>query len=558
MTTLNWRPRNLIRRDPADQAVAPGGRRWVGLLAEAGVAMAAAALLLLYSKTIHVNPMKRPGQVSGLAAMLLPFMVIAIAIVVAVLLIQRFCRPVTYTWAVRLACAATAGLFTGLIAGGVAVALHGTPWPINGVISDSSVIQKYAHSVATGHGIPDDSGYPPLYIWLLAAWAKLFYDGNTGYALQTLSLVTVAVIGPLAYLMWRTLLSPVWALIIGVVPTLPLIDPYKPYGNLSLFIFIPALALLLSALRRSPVTEPRRLIKVGAGLGLLIGADFLLYSGWFVWSAAGMVVLTLAYFPWKSGPKRALILLGSTAVVFLAVAGWTLAKLLLMSTDNVDRYMYVDTDTDPGYFSIWLWVQNGKPDQWPPLGELGGVGLFAILLAIGLGTALILGARRSVVVVAATCMASAWVMRLWYASHMYRDHAVQLWPRTSWQIMYCLLVLCGFAIYLGVQRLKRIQLRIQLPRLTTAGSPAAGATAGGGGLRARLPLHAGVLACLLLLFGMSGSAIANKYMPGRELFPAYRVMLAHTTPKLDGKCPAYTNPKACVPRKHPWLDHLKK
>ena len=113
-----------------DEPVAEDGSgRWLWLqrLAEIVVAIASSALFVAWSRAIDVNPLVRVGQVSGLAALQLRFAVLCVLVVAALLLIELL-RLRFAPFARKLACAAVAGLSSGLVAGGIVVALHGTPW----------------------------------------------------------------------------------------------------------------------------------------------------------------------------------------------------------------------------------------------------------------------------------------------------------------------------------------------------------------------------------------------------------------------------------------------
>ena len=94
-------------------------------------------------------------------------------------------------------------------------------------------------------------------------------------------------------------------------------------------------------------------------------------------------------------PVRALAL----DVTFVAVAWRHLLGLLAPTGGVNDAYFYFDTNTDPAYFAMW---RNDRPGDvaaagWPPPGELGYVGLFTLILVLGVGVALWLGWRRTTV-----------------------------------------------------------------------------------------------------------------------------------------------------------------
>ncbi|MFF2122090.1 hypothetical protein ACFVXH_32680 [Kitasatospora sp. NPDC058184] len=505
--------------------------------AEALTAVAAALLMTGLATSIELNPMSRIGQVSGLAALQLRLLLLlAVVVLVLVSAMRRWAEV-----PVRFAAAAVAGLSSGVLAAGVSLALRDTNWPLYAQSGDSGNLQAWVSALMDGK--PLDGAYPPLFPHIVAFVAEHLTHGQIGYALKLVDLLFVAMLGPLAYLSWRLLLPPLWALGIGVTAALPMAQPYKPYTTFVLVAFLPVLAKLMQLLQRAPEL-PRRTVAVrGAVLGLGIALLFNLYSGWFVWSAAGAVVLTVVLLlrarrtGGTPGLLNALTAIGAAAGVFLAVSSLYLVRLLGSAGSTVDRYCYFDTYTEPTYFAMWRDDLPGTDGQstWPIPGELGGVGLFTILLLVGLGVALALGIGRAVVLTAAACTASALLMRYWYASHMERDQAVMLYPRTSAQLLYCLLVLVGLACYLIARR-----------RRSAASAPETAEETG-----RRLPLRLnqrgvaiGALCALGLLFGMAGSATASKYMPDPHEGAGMLAWISQTTADTKGHCSRYA-PK-CV------------
>lgn len=208
--------------------------------AEVGVALVFAAVLPLWTTSVDVDPTDRLGQVSGVAAVQLRLAVTAGLLLLAAHLLHRP-RPETTG---RLACAAAAGLASGAAAAGIVVALHGTPWPLFAVNGDAGRLAVWA---AGREEVPDT--YPPGMIWLTQAWAAV-RGTSASFALHDLQIAGTALFGPVAYLSWRPLLPPVWALVAGTVTALPLIDPYKPLTHLTLLPLVPLLAALVLAVRR--------------------------------------------------------------------------------------------------------------------------------------------------------------------------------------------------------------------------------------------------------------------------------------------------------------------
>jgi hypothetical protein len=130
-----------------------------------------------------------------------------------------------------------------------------------------------------------------------------------------------------------------------------------------------------------------------------------------------------------------------------------------------------------------------KLGLWPPAGELAGVGVFTILLVIGFGVATMLGRGRTIVTGVTAMMVGTWLLRFWYAEHMWKTGLVQLYPRTTAELLYCFLILCGYAVFLVVVR-------------RAADGPPRTPSAMIGGASA-----------VLLLLGFSTSATLDKWMP---------------------------------------------
>ncbi|WP_033822187.1 hypothetical protein [Kitasatospora sp. MBT63] len=503
-----------------------------GAEALSGVVVALAFTWL--SMRIHVNPMTRIGQVSGLAALQLRFL---LAFVVIASLLWTLSRWGARTPALRVACGSLAGLATGLYAGGIAVALRGTAWPLNGDGGDAGQVQTWAMGLLQGK--PISSVYPPIFPHLMAWWTEHLNPGRPGAALKILTLLIVALAGPAAYLAWRLVLPPLWALGVGVVASYPILNAVKPYADVVLIVLVPLLARLLTGmLNASRLSAPKAILQ-GLLFGLGLSGLFLLYSGWFVWSAPGVfacLALTLVK-TWREGwpvMGRALLLLATTGAVFLVVSGSYLLRLLAGS-GTPDTYMYFDTGVDPAYFLMWQGDMPGAVGSgpWPVPGELAGVGAFAVLLLAGLVTALWLGSDQPAVQLAAFSVLGAFGLRYWFASHMERDGAVQLYPRTSEELLYCLLVLAGLACYLAVRRLG------ERPRTGRAAERLAGVP----GLR----VSGAVLCGLALFFSMAGSATVDRFMPADPARNTWGQMAwyAHNLRNPDGSCPTYSLPQVC-------------
>ena len=463
------------------------GRWWLPPLLEGVTAFGVAALFVWSCTFIRVSPLDRLGQVAGLAGLAFRFFLFGMALLAAMLIAKRVRKGAEHEMTTRLVCAALAGLATAMIAGGILVALRGTPWGLNGRGGDAGALAAWATALHNGEAIPPT--YPPLSLHVLH-----YYSDLVGLlpelALKHLQIAGVAMVGPFAYLAWRFLLPPAWSLAIGVVASLPLVEPYKPFPNLVLIVFLPLAILYLKALRESATRSAPHLAQTAVLFGIAFGLACLMYSGWFQWSAPGLFVAALVVFPWREGPRKGGLLLALTGLVFGLVTAKYLGGLLLDPAGKIaDNYVYFDVRTEPMYIAIWRNDTPGDVGVWPPIGELGGVGLYTILLALGMGAAIALGRRTTVVIGTGMILAGAWFMRFFFARQMWETKLVQLYPRTTPLILYSLIVLSGFAVFWLVRRLS-----VDHPLRGSSGV-------------------IGALCTLMLVFASAGTATADRFMP---------------------------------------------
>ncbi|WP_194909105.1 hypothetical protein [Catenulispora rubra] len=498
--------------------------------AEVAVAFLTAVVFLLVCMSVAVNPLTRVGQVSGLAGLQFRFAVFGILAVGAAVIGLRSRRTRTADATVRLVCAAVAGLASALVGAGLMVALYKTPYGIYAEHGDMAQLIQWATDVQQGKALPKT--YPPLPAEIIAAISR-WTGESPAYAMKTFQIFGAAVYGPLAYLSWRLVLRPVSALLVGVLAALPLMDLYKPYTNVVLVMMVPVLVKFVEVLRDSGRASYRRNAVRGAVFGVGMGLLFELYFGWFLWSALGIAVAIVAVFPWwEPGARgRAAVFLGVSGVALSAVTFRNLIALMTSGAGS-DTYVYFDVRTEPTYFLHWF---SDEPPAnlgaWPPVGDLGGVGLFTLLLFVGFAAAVALRRRDTLVLVVATSVLSAWLMRFWTAEHMYASGVVGLYPRTDVQILFGLLVLSAFmARHFVVVGLKSETVAVRLDAFKR---------------RAMVP---GVLAGVLFLTASMGDATANSYMPSTS-GPGTLTMISHTTVMEDGGCPAFTavKSKACTP-----------
>lgn len=466
-------------------------RRWLAPVLEIGVSCLAALAFFATCYLIKVRPLERMAQVTALAALGYRFLLFVLPIIVALILVAKH-RPARWNLAVRLACAAFAGLVSAVIAGGVLAMLRGTPYGLAGDTGDSAILAKWAKELKDGQFSP--GLYPPLQIYLIA-WISDIQNTLPIYAIKYFQIIGILLFGPAVYASWRLLLRPTWALGLGIGAALPLLEAYRQYPLLVLAVFLPLAIKFLDSLRGSPELSFRTLAIRGAVFGFVFAVLFLVYSGWFQWSAPGFLVTLLVVFPWRTAPRHGAVLCSVALAVFLAVAGYYL-WCVLSAPPLHDDFHYFDSKTEPMYIAMW---RGGLPGIiapfWPPVGELGGVGLFTVLLCVGWGASLVLGARHTAVMTASWIMVGTWFLRLYHAHRMWQTKLVQLYPRTTAELLYCLTVCTGFAVYLHVERRRENERETSVLR-----SPWG---------------VIGALCGMALLFMSVGSAVTNHYMPNK-------------------------------------------
>ncbi|MBO1414145.1 hypothetical protein [Streptomyces sp. FH025] len=515
-------------------------KRWFLPLAEVVVSVVAGLGFMLLCTHISVNPTTRIGQVSGLAkiqqyAALLGIPVLAVLLFLAYRGTLRY-----YQVAQRLVCAAIAGLGTGVVAGGIAVALHGTPWGLGGQEGDPGNLMGMANDMIRHKSLP--GVYPPLFPALLAVWAKLFHNGiaGVGHALKDLQLILSALVGPMAYLSWRMLLRPFWAMAVAVPTSIVFLDPIRPYSHGSMLVLLPLLAACFREIRRADELSTRSAALRGLGFGAAFGVMFLWYSGWYLWAAPGSFLLAALVFPWRRGRtalKRALVFLGTTLVTAAVIGAPLLYQLARLGASTTDRYAYINTYIDPAYVMGWASDRAGTLTyhNWPESGELAGQTGFGVLLLLGVGIGVGLGFRNVVVRTAGFVLAGAWLLRFWFASHMEHNQAVQLYPRTTWIIFYCMIIIAVMAVMLTYERgfgWVRGTLQEVAPARAARISP-----------RVMAQLAAGLVCAIALFATMGGSWSANRFMPSTN--PGVEDMgldalRAHLQQLDNGQCPKYS------------------
>ena len=477
--------------------------------AEALCAFGVAGVLTAAGARLGIDPETRIAQVSILASLQFAAAALGIALVAALLVAGRMRAAAPAAVVRRLVWAGSSGIASGIVAGGTAAALHGTPWPLFAARGDGGQVLRWAHEVLAGTGGPPGQ-YPPGAVQTLI-WTTQLFGWELAPAQKFLQIVGVAAIGPLAYLAWRLVLAPSWAAAVGFSSCVLFLDPYKPIASISLVLATPLFVALVLTLHSSPNRSWLRLLVRSALLGFGLGLVFLAYSGWIVWCAPGVVMAGLFAFPWSSWRSGLLVAVGSVGA-FCAVSSSYLISFFT-SGGVADNYRYFDTDTDPAYFAAWFGDLPGAIAQWPPFGEFGGVGLFTIGLAAGMGFALAIGWHSWVVRTAVLIFAGAWLSRFWIAAQMSSTGLVQLYPRTNQVLLHTALICTAFALCSALQALMRAE------GAETKSTRAHGRTHGGYAI--------GALTCLFLLASSIGSATADRYLPADDGTVAKFAFFAH-------------------------------
>lgn len=503
------------------------------LVTEAICAFGVALALTAAGALLDLDPISRVAQVSILAHQQFAAAVVGI-VLIAVLLLAASVRIGRATSAARrLVWASTAGIASGVVGGGTAAALHGTPWPLYAANGDSGQVLRWAYETLTGTGGVAGQ-YPPGAVNALV-WTSQLFNWELAPSQKFVEIVGVSAIGPLAYLAWRMLLPPSWAAAVGFASSAPFLDPYKPLASISLVVATPTLIALILTLRKSRTRDWRYLFGQAVLLGAVLGLVFLTYSGWFVWCAPGVAVAGLFAFPWSHW-RRGLVVTAASVGAFAAVSATYLVSFI-SSPGVVDKYKYFDTSTDPAYFAAWLGDLTGPVAQWPPYGEFGGVGLFTIGLAAGLGAAIALGWRSWAVRTTALVFVGAWLVRFWIAGRMASTGLVQLYPRTSTVLLHCTLILGALALCLVLDGLMgRATVLAPRPR---------------GSARSRhLGWTIGALTSLVLVASSVGSATVDRYLPatdGTVGLLAWVAQNPYTPEYASTYCRAYLGAETCPP-----------
>lgn len=484
------------------------------------LALIAAALMVFVSRYVQSVPDPafkqdlQAGHVSALAAMQIPFYFFVALGTAAILLSVRIHRFKDALLA--FGPAILAGAATGYVAGSVNIALAGTNWPLFGNVGDSGVILTWVNDLLAGRSLP--SIYPPGYLWLISGISETL-GAPVQFAAKVAQIGFLALGGPVAYLVWRLSVGPYMALLLGVVAMLPLIDPYKPYPSLALVVLMALVARCVQDLRQAPGTGRRWALVRGGALGAAVGITALVYSGWFAWTAAGIIAVLAINFPWRKPKEQVRLALwyaGSTGLWTLIVGGVHLVPMvygIIVNKGIADNYFYADTYVDPGFFVMWL-GDSVSPVVWPPPGELGGVGVFMLLLCVALAMAIAMAWRKPMVQSAVFILASALAARYLIAPLMVSHNTVNLWPRTTSVAVFSLLLLATVAAR-ELWKILKGQAREKMSRISVS---------------------VGIFLGIALLLSTSVSSISAKYFPTDGTSVARFAQIAQHMENVDVSC----------------------
>jgi galactan 5-O-arabinofuranosyltransferase len=127
-----------------------------------------------------------------------------------------------------------AGLATGLVGGGIAVALRGTPYGLWAGDGDYAWILFWVNRMSAHQPVPDY--YPPLYLDLLRVWS--YWSGQPPvYVVKPVQLVGTALFGGRVPVQRLVLRPPGrWA---SAWWRRSVRQPVKPYSQVTLVVLVP-------------------------------------------------------------------------------------------------------------------------------------------------------------------------------------------------------------------------------------------------------------------------------------------------------------------------------
>ncbi len=448
-----------------------------GLLAEFGLAVLASAALVVYCTRLRVDALDLTNQVSSIGSMMFAF-AIAIALPTAILAVLDWRRPNRYTK--RAAAALLAGSTSGMVAGGIAVALSGTSCAINSLGGDSGRLAIWA---ARPDLLPAE--YPPLVPKLIGILSTLTGTPEP-HTWKALSIALIALFGPVLYVLWRFIASALQSLFFGPLIGMAYLDPYKPFVSLGLGTTVFGIVAAGLYLRNKPTAKLAPIL-----IGLLVGITVLIYPGWIPWVALGFLAY-LALLPWRTQWRPQLRFLALAGLALLVTAGWWVLGALPSVSGIQDRFFYHDVWVRPTYFAAWFDDAPELGVRLPPFGPLGGVDDFTVLLFLAVFVGVWLKGRSTLVFMLGSVFAGAWVWKMMLAGQMRETGLVQLFPRGNAVMLATALIISAVAL---ISILRWIAGKIEP------------------GNRLGVPLATAALLILPLVIATTASSITTRYMP---------------------------------------------
>lgn len=409
-----------------------------GLILEFLLATAVALSIWWFGTRITLDATLRTEQVSALAQLQL-----SVALLVSVPLVILVYR----SWKTNsprlfgLGTAVVAGLSSGLVAGSMAIALTGTRCPVNSLGGDAGRLVIWAATPGTA---PPE--YPPLPVLSIRFLAQVFGTPEA-YVWKTLSILLLAMSGPLLYAGWRLLCGPALSLALGPFIGLVFIDPYKPYSSLALCLSLIVLAVMAFYLRKIHVGW-----QVPTILGLTLSAIVLTYPGWLVWMLPGFLVF-LVLLPWRQHWRPLSAFLGTIGLTVVATSFWWLFPAWEGFRTLRDTFVYADVWLRPTYFAAW---QDDTPAfgvKIPPFGEFAGMDSFSLVLMALVCAGLILRGRTTLGVLCGLIFAGTWLRKMQIASAFRESGLVQLFPRANFVLLLVALTIAVLGVAALIARI---------------------------------------------------------------------------------------------------------
>lgn len=395
---------------------------------EAVAALVVSLAVWWMGSRITLNPLVRAEQVSAMASL---------QVSVFLLVSVPFAGMVIWGWSrgnprwLAMATAVAAGASSGIVAGLMAIALHGSRCAVNSLGGDAGRLVIWAARPGTA-----PSEYPPLPV-LAIRWLSAIAGSPEPYVWRGLSLFLLAVTGPCLYIAWRLLYGPAMALVLGPVVGLVFIDPYKPYSSLPLGLSFVVLVIAASHLRNG-YQHWRQPLMVGVSAAVLL----LTYPGWFMWMAPGLLIV-VALLPWRTKASANFRYLVVSGGCVLLLTFWWLTSAWTGFRTLRDTFVYHDALLRPTYFADWQEDTPAFGVRLPQYGEFGNLDTYSLALIALVSLGLVLRGRTTVGYLGMAVFVGVWVRKMQIASAFRETGLVQLYPRANMVMLLVALTLAG-------------------------------------------------------------------------------------------------------------------